>query len=104
VRVHELKTVGESWDALDLHVKRAEVRFNDRDFRVDDYLVLRRLDGHGAVVPDLGLVRRVMHVFEGGRFGIEPGYVVLSLAMTGFQDQQAAFEALRAQGSQAVAS
>lgn len=81
---HILKIRGEYFDAVKRGEKTCEVHFNDRDFDVGDILVLRLVepDGNGAYTierPDHEWYVVVTHVLEGGQFGIEPGYVVLSI-------------------------
>lgn len=100
LRIHELKTDPACWDACDLYTKRAEVRLNDRDYRVGDHLVLRKLDAFGlAAISDLGLVVRVTHVLEGGQYGIEAGYVLLSFTRENWPIPDQVFTALRERAS-----
>jgi hypothetical protein len=96
IRVHELKTAAESFDAIDLRLKKAEVRLNDRDYQPGDLLALRRLDDTGAIEPGSPLVMRVTHVFQGGRFGLEQGYVLLSLGGVSLQELRAVRDHLAA--------
>ena len=74
MKVHELQTDAEAWHGTDDGSKTAEVRFNDRDYAERDLLILRCECG-GGHEP---LVAQVTGVFQGGRYGIEPGYVLLS--------------------------
>jgi hypothetical protein len=87
-RWHELKTDPEVFDAVASGAKTHEIRRDDRDFAVGDGLVLRRTEytGQGmknerapliySDVPPLRFV--VTHVLRG--YGLEPGWVILSLA------------------------
>lgn len=96
---HTLKTLRSYWRALNDGTKTFEVRRNDRDFAVGDVLVLE------CWAPDAGkystdlrpcwssdtdkfcdsfqetaIVQfKVTYVLHGGRFGIDPDYVVLGL-------------------------
>lgn len=93
-RTHWLKTWPASWHAVKDGTKTAEVRFDDRDFRVGDLVRLLLYhpcggtSGHFAdargcpsdMHKATSLTREITHVLYGGRFGIEPGFVVLSLA------------------------
>ncbi|MCA1693508.1 MAG: DUF3850 domain-containing protein, partial [Actinobacteria bacterium] len=72
--------------------KTLDVRINDRGYRAGDTLILREFDPHGRTVVTETQVetqgtytgrscqRLVTHVLLGGVFGIEAGYVALSLA------------------------
>lgn len=78
--VHELKTWPEYFQQIRHGHKTFEVRRDDRGFEVGDTLLLREYN------PDLGrytnrsAVRTVTSILRGGQFGIEPGFVVMSLA------------------------
>lgn len=82
---HELKSDPEAFDAQRRGDKLNEVRFNDRDFQVDDILVLRRTEFSGeemrngaplaySKVPPLR--RWVTHIQAG--YGLKPGWCILS--------------------------
>ena len=82
---HDLKVWPEQFRALDEGDKNFEVRYNDRDFKVGDFLnLLEWCPILGEICEDAGytggmLGRRVTHILEGGSFGVEPGYVIMSL-------------------------
>ena len=84
--IHELKTIPVYFNAVKNGSKPFEVRKNDRDFREDDILLLREYipkDYHEACdearYTGEILTKKVTYVLYGGRFGIEPGYVVMGL-------------------------
>ncbi|MEO0870471.1 MAG: DUF3850 domain-containing protein [Pseudomonadota bacterium] len=78
-KIHYLKTDQQFKFDVMRGEKRFEVRRNDRDFKQGDILMLGPVsdDDDKSVVPV-----RVDYILEGGQFGIEPGYVVMSV--TGF--------------------
>lgn len=78
-KTHYLKTLPGPFRAVRLREKKAEMRFNDRKFRVGDVLVLREFDARTGQCTGDEEVRRITHVLEGGQFGIETGYVMLSM-------------------------
>ncbi len=80
---HDLKTWLHYFDEVVEGRKPFEVRKNDRDYRVGDWLRLLPYDTakqsivrrHGRRFYDV----EITCVLEGGAFGIEPGYVVLGI-------------------------
>lgn len=80
MKVHELKVWPEYFHSLLNGTKAFEVRKNDRDFQEGDILILREYD---PIVDEYcvgePLKKRITYVLNGGSFGIEKGYCVLSL-------------------------
>jgi hypothetical protein len=74
---HDLKTIPPYFDEVLSRRKKFEVRKNDRDFQVNDYLVLREYDGGKYTGNSVGAY--VTDVLHGPAFGIEEGYVVMSI-------------------------
>lgn len=78
-KVHELKT----WTSYFLQVKYGfktfEVRKNDRDFQVGDYVKLKEWDNETETYTGRFLHRQIDYILHGGQFGIEKGYVVMQL-------------------------
>lgn len=86
-KFHDLKIHCKFFTSLKNGTKTSEVRFNDRDFKVDDILVLRDFVPKAYFEPEEQayftgeyVIRRVTHVLKGGEYGIGNGYVVLSLS------------------------
>ena len=73
--IHELTCTPDYFWAVAGNRKNFEIRFNDRDFQVGDWLRLRCWDGEY-----LGneLLRRVTYVLRDFA-GLAPGYVALGL-------------------------
>lgn len=76
---HELKTWPEFYQAVLYGQKLFEVRKNDRDFKAGDVIKLREFDPEINDYTGSWNNMLVNYVLEGGQFGIEEGYVVLSL-------------------------
>lgn len=77
VRLHELKIVAPYYDDVATYLKSFELRKNDRDFRVNDILVLREWDG--TAYTGNVTVRRVTYILFGGDFGLSPDYCAMSI-------------------------
>jgi hypothetical protein len=89
VTVHVLKTLPNYYDAIERGEKHFEVRRDDRGFQRGDELVLRKIEldsmGHPSIYCECVNGKyteqrvRVLWILTGGQFGIEPGYVVMSI-------------------------
>ena len=79
---HELKTWPEYFEAVWDGRKAFEIRKNDRNFQVGDWLILREW---GPITDYSGreIYAEVTYVLPGGKFGIEPGLCVLSIIVKG---------------------
>lgn len=86
--IHELKTWKEYFIEVLKGNKDFEIRKNDRNYQVGDTLILIEgdLGGDGTTESDLTwfptgrtLSKTVTYILHGGKFGIEPGYVVMSI-------------------------
>lgn len=89
---HDLKCSETYWDRVASGEKRFEVRRDDRGFQRGDILVLRktRADKPGVYLTPMGdsswpkdaftIRMRVDWILTGGQFGVEPGYVVMSIS------------------------
>lgn len=78
---HYLKTWPEHYQYIKTGEKKAEVRFNDRDFKVGDYLSLMEYDPKTTQYSGHYIVAIVTHILEGGQFGLEKGFVMMSISI-----------------------
>jgi hypothetical protein len=79
---HELKTWPSYFQAVKDGDKTFEVRKNDRDFQVGDWLKLLEYNpSKDRTAPYTGREVTVMvtYVLDGGEFGIEKGYCVMGI-------------------------
>jgi hypothetical protein len=82
-KVHQLKTVNPFFEAVWRGTKTAEIRYNDRDYKVGDLLELKEYDAEtktyiGRIIPVL-----VTHVLRADDIdldnsGLREGFVMLS--------------------------
>ena len=77
-RTHQLKTWPEHFQQVWIGAKTFEARKNDRDFCVGDVLELVEWSVDAGLTGRRVLMR-VSHMLKGPGFGIEDGYVVLSI-------------------------
>lgn len=100
MKIHELKTDPIPFQATKLGLKPYEVRFNDRDFKTGDELILKETKytgGHMFASPDQypliytgrELVREIAHVLTG--YGLADGWVILTVKDPGAVNQESAF-------------
>lgn len=78
--VHELKIVPEYFEEVFRENKNFEIRKNDRDFNVGDYLLLKEFDG--VDYTGRQIFRKVGYILEGGNYGLDKEYVIMSLKST----------------------
>lgn len=71
---HELKIDPEFYGPVELGLKTAELRLNDRDFKSGDWLILREYD---SGYTGRQVTRKVMHVADVSF--IAEGYVLMSI-------------------------
>jgi hypothetical protein len=86
MRTHELKTWPEFYDALASGRKTFELRKNDRDFRVDDYLTLREWDPETQKYSGRMMTKRISYMLKhrpeascAANFGLGEGHVIMAL-------------------------
>lgn len=80
MKIHELKTHTEYFSAILAGTKRFEIRKDDRDFEVGDQLLLREYNRANLNYTNRILHRKVDYILRGGQFGLEEGYVIMSLS------------------------
>lgn len=96
-KIHELKCLGEHFDAVRDGRKRFELRINDRGFQVGDLLLLKRTTAVRQVIldprtgqrhvvecvqedhPPVTLLVEVSHILPGGQYGLAADYCVMSI-------------------------
>jgi hypothetical protein len=78
-RVHHLKTWPEYFESIMDGTKTFEVRKNDRDFKVGDHLYLEEYDPETGRYSGKSVHANVWYCLCGPCFGIEDGYVVMSI-------------------------
>ena len=80
---HELKTWPEWYEPSLNNDKPYEIRKNDRDYKVGDVLHLREYRpakyGFPGSFTGRSMRRDITHILPGGKFGVQEGYVILSL-------------------------
>jgi hypothetical protein len=80
MKIHELKIYKEYFSLIISGLKSWELRKDDRDFERGDELVLKEYDGKELCYTGRFLHRKVDYVLKGGQFGLEEGYVIMSLS------------------------
>jgi hypothetical protein len=78
-KTHELKCWPGFFREIYEERKRFEVRYNDRDFHEGDELILREWEPNAMKYTGRVIGCDVGFILPGGTFGIEKGFVVMSL-------------------------
>lgn len=72
--IHRIKTSKDYFEPVMLGLKTSELRLNDRDYKVGDWLILEEYD---SGYSGRELTKKVLHVADVGF--IAEGYVLLSI-------------------------
>ncbi len=77
---HDLKILPGYFDAVKNGTKTFELRKGDRDYRVDDMLLLSKWSPESGYCGNM-LMTRIVYILKNAP-GLEPGYVVLGISST----------------------
>lgn len=85
--VHELKTDHDVFRAVRNRSKKYEIRFNDRDYRFGDTLILKETVHTGEEMRDGAPLQYtgesemvvVTHILHGPIYGLQAGWVIMSI-------------------------
>ncbi len=80
-QLHTLKTLPQYFDAVKAGIKTAELRVNDRNYRVGDILCLQKYTeqrGYADVEPVIAIVT---HIVTDEFNGLAAGFVMLSFKL-----------------------
>ena len=85
-RYHYLKIVSDYFDDVKLGYKKAELRKNDRDFRVGDFMVLQEISNdsvrHFVKYTGRTAVCKITHVLTDTQFGgLQDGFCIISFLL-----------------------
>ena len=84
-----MKILPEYFEAVSDGFKRAEVRYNDRDFKIGDIYSLCEWDGEKFTGRSITI--RITHVLHGAGFkGLAPNYCMFSFVTQKEDEEQAA--------------
>lgn len=79
-QVHYLKVLPQYFEPVDLGLKPFEIRFNDRDYQLDDILYLQEWDYRKESYTGRKCVKRITYVLKDTEFlGLADGYCALGL-------------------------
>ena len=73
--IHELKIQIEYFVAVDTKIKNFEIRKNDRDFKVDDKIILREIDSYGRYTGRSAW-RKITYITD---YAQQENYVVMAI-------------------------
>ena len=74
---HYLKAETEYYQAVELGVKKFEIRKNDRGFKVGDMIRLEEVV-NGVPTGRPFIMREITYIFSGGKYGLEEGYCIMN--------------------------
>lgn len=77
--IHELKILPEYYQAVIDGLQIFEIRYNDRNYRVGDVLVLKEWDGENGMYTGRECKKQVMYITN---YAQQDGYVVMAFSRT----------------------
>ncbi len=77
--IHELKCWKEYFKEIISGRKNFEIRKNDRDFQKGDTLILLEYDHIAKEYTGRSCHKYVTYILPGGGFGLEHGFVIMSI-------------------------
>lgn len=89
---HFLKTWPEYFQAIWDGRKKFEIRRNDRDFQIDDILVLEEWDNLTEKFTGRVIKAKVVYIVGGGKFGIDLGYVIMGIEVLSMEIKEVNYE------------
>lgn len=75
--MHELKILPRHFKSILDGTKNFELIKNDRDYKVDDDLILQEY-AHG-MCTNRKAYRKITYILQGGEYGLDKDYVILSV-------------------------
>jgi hypothetical protein len=91
MQTHQLKTWPALFQAILENKKTFDLRQNDRNFQVGDFLKLREYDPNHNIYTSRSLIKKVTFMIE-GEWGLKPGYCAMGLASPGLLAYVAEFK------------
>lgn len=77
-KIHDLKILPEYFEAVLTGDKTFEVRINDRDYKVDDFVILNEWTNDEGYTGRK-ILKRISYILNGGQYGIGEIYCVFGL-------------------------
>lgn len=74
---HLLKTETEYYQAVERDEKKFELRKNDRNFKIYDYIILEEVV-RGVKTGRKLQSKQIKYVVHGGKYGLEEGYCIIN--------------------------
>lgn len=79
MKLHVLKILPDYFHAVRVGIKKAELRFNDRDFKVNDLIHFVQADGSEFIFNTCN-VYRITHVLKDvEQYGLAEGWAIVSI-------------------------
>ncbi len=87
---HDLKSLPDYFEPIFNGIKLFDIRKNDRDFKVDDWVLLREWDDKKEIYTGREIRKRISYILHGvgpgailPLVGVMRGYAILSLQSVG---------------------
>jgi len=94
---HTLELWTEFYNDVESGLKPFELRYNDRDYKVGDYLNLLEYDNNKGEFTGKQCTKKVTYMLLGGAFGLDKGCVIMGLENNNYQALKEENESLTTQ-------
>ena len=88
--IHALKTEPRFYEPAKQGLKPFEVRKNDRDFKIGDYLALNEYDPEKGCYTGRAILEKILYILDDERF-VPTGYVILGTRVVSIDDSEFPF-------------
>lgn len=92
--IHALKTEPFFYEQAQQGLKPFEVRKNDRDFKIGDYLALNECEPEKNCYTGRAILEKILCILDDERF-VQPGYVILGTRVVSIDDSEFPFDSAK---------
>ncbi len=78
MKIHELKILEEYFNEVRMGNKTFEVRLNDRNFQVGDFLLLKEFDPDREIYSGSEILCKVTYILDSPIF-LKSGYIIMAI-------------------------
>jgi len=78
MNVHELKITVKYFNDVYYGVKKFEVRFNDKNFKISDILLLKEFDTINQEFTERSICKNIIYILDDPKF-VKDGFIIMGI-------------------------